>query len=63
MLLYSSKIIDGRRHAGTFGGNFIMEKAISIAAGYYRKRWRKRDFRKTIDIELIAFAAKRIFGW
>ncbi|HBW47995.1 TPA: hypothetical protein DEF17_08735 [bacterium] len=63
MLLYTSKLIDGRRFKNTFSRSRTMEFILKAVSSFYKFRWRKHDFRKTLDIELIAFAAKKIFNW
>lgn len=63
MLLFSSKFIDGARLKRTFQGKPLHTAAIAALSARYRRRWRRHDFRKTLDIDLLAFAVRRIFKW
>ena len=63
MLLFTSKFIDGKRLRNAFGKNPVVSSAIRLMSSRYRRRWRKHDFRKTIDIDLLAYAARHCFGW
>lgn len=63
MLLYSSKFIGGSRLRSTFQGRPFHTLAITALSAFYRRRWRKHDFRKTPEIDLLAFAARKIFRW
>ncbi len=63
MLLYTSKFIDGTRLKRTFQGNPLYGAALSLLSSFYRRRWKRHDFRHSLDIDLIAFAARRIFNW
>jgi anaerobic magnesium-protoporphyrin IX monomethyl ester cyclase len=63
MLLYTSKFIDGTRLKKTFHGNPFYVNIISMLSKVYRSRWRRHKFEKTFDIDLLAFAARRVFNW
>ncbi|MEK8022248.1 MAG: radical SAM protein [Candidatus Hydrogenedentota bacterium] len=63
MLLFTSKFIDGTRLKRTFQGNPLVASGISFFSWIYRNRWRKHNFSKTLDIDLLSYAAKKAFNW
>ncbi|RMH56157.1 MAG: radical SAM protein, partial [Candidatus Hydrogenedentota bacterium] len=63
MLLYTSKFVDGRRLKQTFTGRPLLLPFIGAVSRFYRRRWRKHNFEKTLDIDLLALAARHVFGW
>lgn len=62
-LLFTSKFIDGTRLKRTFQGNPLIASGISFFSWVYRNRWRQHRFAKTLDIDLLSFAAKKAFNW
>lgn len=62
-LLFTSKFIDGTRLKRTFQGNPLVATGISLFSSIYRRRWRKHNFNKTLDVDLLSFAARRAFNW
>ncbi len=63
MLLFTSKFIDGTRLKRTFGANPFVSAGISALSTLYRARWKRHSFRKTPDIDALAFVAKKVFNW
>lgn len=63
MLLFTSKFIDGTRLKRTFGANPFVSVGISALSSLYRARWKRHSFRKTPDIDALAYVAKKVFNW
>lgn len=63
MLLYSSKFVDGNRLKRTFIDNLMVSGTIDLVSKYYRRKWRNHNFKKSFDIDVLAYTAKRVFDW
>jgi radical SAM superfamily enzyme YgiQ (UPF0313 family) len=66
-IMFTSKLIDGirleRRLKQALGGIPIPLFPLRHIANFYRRRWRKHNFDRSLDIKLMRWTRKRFFHW
>lgn len=66
-IMFTSKLIDGirlkRRLRQALGGMPVPLFPLRYLANFYRRRWRKHNFARSLDIKLMHWARERFFPW
>lgn len=62
-IAYTSKLIDGRYLKTIFKNTRIPKFMFDFVSWYYKRQWKKRNFKKDLGVRAMDYIARKKFGW